>query len=158
MKHRPINTDTVTDIVEFVRLGQRVSRNFTVVLSSRVVFDAVMAAAMGANNFDPREVARTIGTLFDDAMKVEFGAKGSPVLYIEVPFFTQQRLAATSAKFGDRYTDEQRRAYTRQVITWARAMLADENSVQQDLFGPGNGVVVEGEPGEAPHRIRIWWE
>ncbi|MFC4859283.1 hypothetical protein [Actinophytocola glycyrrhizae] len=82
------------EIVEFVRLSQRVSTNFTVTLPSREVFDAVMTAMERANSFDPREVAQTIGSLFDNAMRVTFGAEGSPVLYIEVPFFTHQRITA----------------------------------------------------------------
>jgi hypothetical protein len=35
-------------VVDFVRLGQRVSRNFTVRMRNRATFDAVMAAAKGA--------------------------------------------------------------------------------------------------------------
>ncbi|GAB3448870.1 hypothetical protein GCM10027436_42740 [Actinophytocola sediminis] len=143
------------DIVRFVQLGQRVSTNFTVNLSNRATFDAVMNSALGGNNFMPSEVAATIGTLFDDAMQVEFGAEGSAVLYIDVPFFTHQRIASTKGG-GDRYTDEQRRDYAQKVITWARSMRADEITVQQyptvaDLF-------VDNSPGENPYRIRIWWD
>lgn len=143
------------DIVRFVQLGQRVSTNFTVNLSNRPTFDAVMSAALGGNNFTPGEVARTIGALFDDAMHVEFGAEGSAVLYITVPFFTHQRIVSTTGG-GDRYTGEQRRDFTQRVLVWARSMRADEITVQQypitdDLF-------VDNAPGESPYRIRIWWD
>ena len=52
------------------------------------------------------------------------------MLYIEVPFFTHQRITAPTG-LGDRYTDEQRRDFARQVISWARAMRADEIFVEQ---------------------------
>src|SRR5437762_13909416 len=79
------------DVIDFVRLGQRVSLNFTVPMRNRATFEAVMAAALGGNAFIPHEVARTSGWGFDDASGVEFGAEGSAVLYIEVPFFPHQR-------------------------------------------------------------------
>jgi hypothetical protein len=143
------------DVVTFVQLGQRVSTNFTVNLSNRATFDAVMNAAFGGNNFMPSEVAATIGSLFDDAMQVEFGAEGSAVLYIAVPFFTHQRIASTTGG-GDRYTDEQRRDYTQSVLTWARSMRADEITVQQYPFT--DDLFVDNGPGENPYRIRIWWD
>ncbi|WP_410646256.1 hypothetical protein [Amycolatopsis sp. cmx-4-54] len=144
-----------TDVVEFVRLGQRVSLNFTVPIRNRETFDAVMAAAQGGNNFDPDQVARTIDTLFGEAMKVEFGAEGSAVLYIEVPFTTSQRLDATVVGLGGKYTALQRQDYARRVIEWARAMRADEITVQQH---PATEAPVVGKPGENPYRIRVWWD
>jgi hypothetical protein len=141
----------VAEIVQFVQLGERVSTHFLVTLPNRATFDAVMAAARGGNNFDPYEVGATIGTLLDDAMQVQFGAEGSAILYIDVPFFTGQRLAAASGT-GERFTDEQRRDYARRVIDWARAVRADEISVQQyPATADGD---VWGEPGEHPYRIR----
>jgi hypothetical protein len=143
------------DVVEFVRLGQRVSLNFTVPLRNRATFDAVMAEALGGNNFDPHRVAISIGSLFDDAMDVEFGAEGSAVLYIAVPFYPRQRLDAHAGQLGERYTDEQRRDFARRVIEWARTMQADEISVQQHPVTPEP---VWGQPGENPYKIRIWWD
>ena len=146
---------SVADIVQFVQLGERVSTHFLVTLPNRATFDAVMATARGGNNFEPHEVGATIGALFDDAMQVQFGAEGSAVLYIDVAFFTGQRLAAASGT-GERYTDEQRRDYAGRVIAWARAMRADEISVQQyPVTADGD---VWDQPGEHPYRIRIWWD
>jgi hypothetical protein len=88
-------------------------------------------------------------------MKVEFGAEGSAVLYIEVPFFTHQRIADPAA-FGARYTDEQRRDFARRVIAWARAVGADEITVQQ--YPVTADVYIDDEAGEHPYRIRIWWD
>jgi hypothetical protein len=83
----PTDDQTVDeDVVAFVRLGQRVSLNFTVRMRNRATFEAVMASALGGNAFVPYEVMRTIGSVFDDAAGVEFGAEGSAVLYVEVPF------------------------------------------------------------------------
>jgi hypothetical protein len=145
-----------SEVVQFVSLGQRVSTNFTVNLGNRATFDAVMATAMGGNNFDPHAVATSIGSVLDDAMSVEFGAERSPVLYIEVPFFTHQRLAAPKDMgMGPKYTDAQRQAFARRVIDWARTMLADEITVQQYPVTPEPA---DGEPGEHPYRIRIWWD
>jgi hypothetical protein len=140
------------DVVDVVRLGQRVSRSFTVALANRATFDAVMALARAGNTFDPHQVARTIGTLFDDAMTVEFGIDESPVLSLEIPFFTGQHLAARTGH-GERYTDEQRRDFARRVIAWARTMRADVITVEQHL----TDAVVNDEPGEHPLRVRIWW-
>jgi hypothetical protein len=156
--HKDTNKGTDADIdanvVRFVQLGQQVSTNFRITLPNRATFEAVMAVALGDNNFDPREVARTIGTLFDDAMKVELGAEGSAVLYIEVPFFTGQRLSSPNG-LRQRYSDEQRREFTRRVIACARRVGADEVSVQQ--FPITTDLFVDDEPGEHPYRIRIWW-
>jgi hypothetical protein len=144
-----------TDVVEFVRLGQRVSLNFTVTVRNRPTFDRVMAAAQGGNHFDPDLVASTIGTLFDESMKIEFGAEGSAVLYIEVPYTSGQRLDGAVVGSGERYTADQRQDYARRVIEWARRMRADEITVQQH---PVTEYPVVGNPGEHPHRIRIWWD
>lgn len=46
-------------------------------------------------------------------MKVEFGAEGSAVLYIEVPFIPSQRLDVTIGGLGEKYTALQRQDYTR---------------------------------------------
>lgn len=144
-----------TDVVEFVRLGQRVSLNFTVPIRNRATFDRVMATAQGGNNFDPDLVGSTIGTLFDESMEVDFGAEGSAVLYIEVPYFSGQRLDSTSVGSGDKYIADRRQDYTRRVIDWARRMRADEITVQQN---PATEEPVVGKPGENPYRIRIWWD
>lgn len=110
-----------------------------------------MATALGGSNFTPSEVARTIGTLFDDAMTVEFGHEESAVHYIKVPFFTHQRIAA-SPVFGERYSDAQRQDYTRSVIAWARAVRADEITVQQ--YPTNADMYFDDEPGDHPFRIR----
>lgn len=144
------------EVVDFVRLGQRISLNFTVRMRNRATFEAVLAAALGGNAFDPPEVARTIGPVFDDAMGVEFGAEGSAVLYVDVPFFPHQRYGSTQVGFSERYSDEERRAFAQQVIDWAKTVRADEISTQQ--YPPEPTLRVWNEPGEQPYKIRIWWD
>jgi hypothetical protein len=143
-------------VVEFVRLAEKAGcRNFTIDLRNRATFNATMAVARGGNNFDPDLVAGTIGTLFDDAMRVEFGAEASSVLYIEVPTFEHQRIGSTSLDMTHRFTDAERQAYAQRVIDWAKRMRADRITVQQH---PATPAPVVGEPGEHPFRIRLWWD
>jgi hypothetical protein len=144
------------DVVAFVRLGQRVSQNFTVHMRNRETFDAVMAAAQGCNAFSPQDVARTIGPLFDDSMSVSFGAEGSPVLYIDVPFFPHQRYRSTECGMSERFSDEERQAFAQRVIDWARTVRADEISTQQ--YPPEPILHAWNKPGEHPYKIRIWWD
>ncbi|CRK56935.1 hypothetical protein [Alloactinosynnema sp. L-07] len=144
-----------TSVVEFVRVGQKVSLNFTVGIRNRATFQAVMAEALGGNNFDPSRVASTIGSLFDDAMRVDFGAEGTAVLYLDVPYFENQRIGCSAASTNTRFTDSERQAYAQRVIDWAREMRADEITVQQHPITPAP---VVGKPGDNPYRIRIWWD
>ncbi|GAA3586828.1 hypothetical protein GCM10022222_84420 [Amycolatopsis ultiminotia] len=151
----PHDVSVHNDIVEFVRLGQKVSLNFTVSLPNSATFHAVMAKAQGCNNFSPQRVADTIGALVDDAMLVEFGAEGSPVLYIGVPFFEQQRIRTSATTTNNRLSDVDRQAYAQRVIDWARRLRADEITVQQH---PATPHPIVGKPGDQPYRIRIWWD
>jgi hypothetical protein len=152
----PLTSNSVdNDIVEFARLGQKVSLNFLVNLRNRATFDKVMATVRGGNNFDPGAIADTFGSLFDDAASVEFGVEASEVLYITVPFFPTQRLGARAVKRNERYTDAERQDYAQRVIDWARTMGADEITVRQH---PLTDQDVVGKPGEHPFRIRLWWD
>lgn len=147
-------TDVRADVVEFVRLGARVCSDYHVDIPNYPTFQAAMAVTQGGNNFDPERVARTFRELDDDVMQVEFGAEGSPVLYVHLPFWTHQRRGATSCGSGEKYTDEQRRQLAARVIAWARQERADEISTHQ--FPSGDEVW--NASGEQPHRIRIWWD
>lgn len=153
----PTDDKTVDeDVVEFVRLAQRVSLNFTVRMRNRATFEAVMAVALGCNAFVPHKVVRTIDSVFDDSAGVEFGAEGSAVLYIEVPFYPHHRYSSTRVGTSERYSDEERQAFAQRVIDWARTMRADEISTQQ--YPPEPTLRVWNEPGEHPYKIRIWWD
>jgi hypothetical protein len=152
----PVDRNVVNnDVVEFARLGLNVSLKFLVPLRNRATFDKVMATVQGGNRFDPAEIADTIGSLFDDAMDVEFGAEASQVLYITLPSFPHQCIGPRADKRHERYTDAERQAYAQRVIDWARTMGADEITVQQH---PATDQDVVGKPGEHPYRIRLWWD
>jgi hypothetical protein len=154
-----MNTDTLTridtDIVEFIRLGNRVCRNYRVHLPNRATFNAAMSVAQGCNNFNPTRVAKTIGDIFDDAMHVEFGAEGSPVLYITLPFWSHQRMGTETFGMGEKYTVEQRQESAQRVIDWARSVQADEICTYQY---PHTDSPVWNRPGDHPYRLRIWWD
>lgn len=148
------NNDTInTDIVEFVRLGKLVSTNYTVRIPNYATFRALMGVLGAVNSFDPQQVADTFEPLFNDSEGIEFGADGSEVLYVVVPFHDHQRNGATTHT-GRRFTDDERRDHTQRIIDWAREVNADEITVQQ--FPPAERVW--NEPGENPYRVRIWWD
>ncbi|MGF6881708.1 hypothetical protein ABH933_001219 [Nocardia sp. GP40] len=145
-----------SDVLEFARLGYRTSLEWTVRITDWPTFTAVMDVVGGYNCFDGHRVARTFEPPFYTAMGIEFGREGSPVMYVDVPFYPNQRIGS-DARTGGRYTDEQRREYAALVIDWARRMRADEISVQQFPSPPDNRDV-EGKPGPHPYRIRLWWD
>ena len=100
-------TECNTDIVEFVRLGYQVSLDWRVHLNNRATFNAAMNLVRGYNNFDGPKVSKTIGSVYDDAMHVEFGRERSPVLYVTLPFWTHQRIGSEYSGMGDPYSREQ---------------------------------------------------
>lgn len=142
------------DVVEFIRLGNLVCLDYRVDVGNRATFDAAMRRIRGCNSFDPGRVARAIGEIFDDAMAVEFGAEGSPVLYVTVPFYAGQRIGA-SCGVREKYTLEQRQEYAGRVIDWAKHMDADEICVYQH---PRTEQPIWNGTGDHPYRVRIWWD
>lgn len=152
--HRPTTVDA--DTVEFIRLGDLVSLDFKAGIRNIETFAAAMAAHRGCNQFDPERVAKTFAPLFDDVSTVEFGAEGSPVMYVSLPYWPQQRNGgARPGEAREKYSDETRRDLAARVIAWARSVEADEISSYQK---PGNGDPVWNGTGEQPRRIRIWWD
>lgn len=141
------------DVVEFIKLGQRVSLDWRVHIPNWITFDAAMRAAVGGNRFDPQAVANTFRELFDGAMSVEFGREASAVMYVGVPYFTGQRM--DQVRMGTRIPNEERQTYTQAVIDWARSMHADEITVQQH---PHTDELFVRTPGPHPYSVRIWWD
>jgi hypothetical protein len=142
-------------VVEFARLGWEASLHWTAPMTNWDTFVAVMRAAGRYNAFDGDAVADSFFDLFHDAMTVEFGREGSPVMYISVPFFAHQRHGSDSACLSERLSDEERQQFTALVIEWAQNQRADEISVQQFPAQDGD---IWGEPGPSPYRIRLWWD
>lgn len=143
------------DVVEFVRLGQRVCLNYHVNLMNRAEFNAAMSVIDDYNNFDPARIMETIGAVFDDVMHIEFGRESSCVLYITLPFWSHQRLGSETFGMGERYSVDQMQETAQRVIDWAQSMQADEICTYQH---PHTDSPVWGKPGAHPYRIRIWWD
>lgn len=141
------------DVVEFVRLGLKVSHHFLARMRNRATFEAVLAAVDAANEFDPMEVLRTFGPLFDDVSAIDVGAEGTVVLYVNIPHYPSQCNGAKDNP-NERYTDEQRQELTQRVIAWANKVRADEVATEQSMSMER----VWNAPGDNPGRVRIWWD
>ncbi|GAA1657075.1 hypothetical protein GCM10009765_03210 [Fodinicola feengrottensis] len=82
---------------------------------------------------------------------------------VTVPFWTKRFLKANDKTVnpGTKLTQQARIHYARDVTAWARAMSADEISVQQFPVpdDPNDRKVWDGtEVGRDPYEIRIWWD
>lgn len=143
-----------SDVVDFVRIGQRVSLDYRVDVRDYATFEAVMAVADGCNAFDPAVVAKTFRELFGDISHVEFGAESSTVMYVHLASWSHQRSGAPSIGAKEKYTNEELRRVAGRVITWARSMGAGEIC----SYGLGRAEPTWNGTGERPHRIRIWWD
>ena len=153
MPHDRFNIDT--DVVEFVRLGQMILRNFIVPIGNRATFEEVMATSAFGKTFDPTRVAATIGPVFGGAMRVHFGRICWIILDIDVPSFPHQRIEHTGTAHSAKYRPGERQDFTQRVIDWGVEMGTYEAIVRQHPFTkrePAN------KPGENPSRIRLFWE
>jgi hypothetical protein len=161
-----------TDVVEFVKLGDRVSLDYRVEIPNRATLDAVLAVCKEYNFFDPDRVAKTVGEVFDDLAQIVFERDGLDVIMnLMVPIFNIQRYGDTTEReytsekprratqrFLDKvreYTWEERQAFTQRIIDWAQLVEAHEITVQQ----LGKRVPpVPNAPGANPFRVRILWD
>lgn len=92
------------------------------------------------NEFNGERVALAVEKLKGKVSGVEFGREGSPVLYIELPFWTHQReehpLGETGTKISDRDTDK--------FIADLRRVFVDELNAD--------------ELSVSHRRVRVWWD
>jgi hypothetical protein len=92
------------------------------------------------NEFDGVRVAAAIEGLKGRVSGVEFGREGSPVLYIELPYWTHQREAATPTEKGIKIGDAQNEELVSEIKElFVNQLKADEFSVNR-------------------RRVRIWWD
>ena len=92
------------------------------------------------NEFNGERVAAAVEKLRGRVSGVEFGREGSPVLYIELPYWTHQREETVPQGMGTKITDAENDdlvAELRQVFV--RELKADEFSVNR-------------------RRVRVWWD
>ena len=92
------------------------------------------------NEFDGIKVAQALAAFEGRVAGVQFGREGSPVIYVELPYWTHQREGATSSGAGARISDEDNDRLVDELRSaFAGKLKADEFSVQR-------------------RRVRIWWD
>ena len=92
------------------------------------------------NEFNGELVATAVASLKGRVSGVEFGREGSPVLYLELPHWTNQREEASPTEKGTKIPDEQNDLLVAEVKrVFVDQLKADEFSVRN-------------------RRVRIWWD
>ena len=92
------------------------------------------------NEFNGERVAAAVEKLRGQVSGVEFGREGSPVLYIELPYWTHQREETVPSGMGSKITD----AESDKVVAELRQVFVGE--LKADEFSVNR------------RRIRIWWD
>lgn len=125
-------------------------------MPNEATFRAVLSAMGGGNKFDPID---ELGPLLGHADGVEVGMEYSAVIYITVPYYDHQRMAARRGRqpgeMGQQLADKWRIAYTERVLAVGQELEASEISVAQHPYGDGPA---ENKAGENPYRIHLWWD
>ena len=117
--------------------------------------EATIRAVGGYNNFDPERVLNQLHPLFARVESVEVGRESSPVIYVNVPYWTHQqstptRPAGRDFGMGERIPLEERQALADCLFDAMRNAAADEISDERaDQFG---------QVSSNPHRLRFWWD
>jgi len=92
------------------------------------------------NGFDGERVANAVLSLKGRVSGIQFGREGSPVLYIELPFWTHQREEAAPTAKGTRVSDvESEKLVNELKVLFVDQLKADEFSVNR-------------------RRVRVWWD
>lgn len=92
------------------------------------------------NEFDGERVAAAVSSLKGKVSGIEFGREGSPVLYLELPYWTHQREEASPEEKGTKISDEQNDVLVSEIKQlFVDQLKADEFSVNK-------------------RRIRVWWD
>ena len=87
-------------------------------------------------------VAEGIKRFAGRVMSVQFGREGSPVLYVQLPYWTHQREGPITHKMGTRIPDEE---HNRLVEELRKVFVSELNAEE---FGPDS---------IDKRKIRIWW-
>lgn len=131
----------------FVRIGYRLDLNqrfqSTEFLTPRLrTAQAVplIRLVKAYNDFDGERVASTVEQLRGRVSGIEFGREGSPVLYIELPYWTHQREEVVSVGPGTKISD----AETDEFVAELRKLFVD--GLKADEFSVNR------------RRVRVWWD
>jgi len=133
--------------------------NYKVRAGTRSDFEEMLDAirAIWINEFYGPRVAMVLRDLADDGLiaDVEFGAEGSPVIYITPPFWTHQSILGPKGK-NRKYTDRERREMLRRIMERMRDVNPDELFVVDIL---GNQLDPD-DPNHDPSfmMVRAWWD
>lgn len=92
------------------------------------------------NEFNGEKVAAAIDRLRGRVSGVEFGREGSPVIYIELPYWSHQREEAPSGLAGSKISDAENEKFIEEL----RRVFVGE--LKADEFT------------QRHRRVRIWWD
>lgn len=129
--------------VEFVRMGYAgASLDFKVQVTDTDTFRRCMDAIGSYNRFSGHDAAEAIGRIFGQLMSVDVGREASVVLYLYVPFWTQQRIAQDGPN--------------EPIPDWARQDLADRiRALGEELHADE---IHDQDFDGKPYCIRLWWD
>ena len=121
------------------------------------------------NDFKGRLVAQAIRDLHNSGLisSVSFGREASPVLYVEVPYWTGQ--ASNLDRLGEdwdkahgesrKYTDQERGSMFNKIIDRLRETVPDELGWQKAAdHGSYETDRLTGTAREQPYKVRAWWD
>lgn len=101
---------------------------------------ALISLVKQYNQFDGQRVAAAVEKLRGRVSGIEFGREGSPVIYIELPFWTHQREETAPAGMGVKIPDADNDRFVAELKpVFVGELKADEFSVNQ-------------------RRVRVWWD
>jgi hypothetical protein len=92
------------------------------------------------NDFEGEKVAAALASFEGRVSGVEFGREGSPVVYIELPYWTHQREGTSPSGMGSRILEEENKTLVQELHkAFVEKLKADEFSVNR-------------------RTVRIWWD
>jgi hypothetical protein len=126
-------------------LGQRGFQStefLTPMLSTRQAAQLIQLVPQYGKDFKGAEVAKGIQRFAGRVSSVQFGREGSPVLYVELPYWSHQREGPITKGVGSRISDEE----NQQLVQELRNVFVNQLLAEEFSADPINN-----------RRIRIWW-
>lgn len=130
---------------EFIDLGYNsdVSLEFKVSSNNLSELKALVNIVESHNDFESNRVNEAIEKIFPLVSGFEFGREYSPVLYINIPYWTSQQNQNINRKNhkARQLTDIEKTEIINKVLTAFTEAKADENFYDKDL-----------------NKVRAWWD